>query len=595
MLGYANQFDMRRISACIGLWPVVPAEERLQAHPQAPIARYVRGEKRPDECYLSTELAFAAGAAAVAATGDGSVDLRAVGAIEAAALVIAALALHAVFSRRPAPALAHALIFALVVCDPLNSLWLNTLYTEFSALFFAYVSIALLVAIAAPEPKRPPAMPGVLGFFAVSLVGLGLSRQQHFLLPALIALPAMISLWRPARRAALALLAVVCAIAVVQIAVIGRHPTIVSANNADVALGALLPASKDEARTAQRLGLPDRCLQSVGATWYQSMGETLEEACPETLSIPRGRLAAVVMTEPATSLRALLRGIPQLQDWRLGYLGAVEGEWFAGAEAVRAIAGSVAVSVAPWVTALDPDAFIFLLSSSLALLVISTGVCLPSAARGRADPLALVLYALAVTAWYVIATAIFGDGYVEVSRHAQLAAPCLFAAVIILVAALFAPLVFATAQSRRAALAAGMVAAAVLGVGALLWIALSVSMRAVPMALGVVDRPARNNVLATPLEFAGWALEPSGVARVELVTQDGTAIPARYGLPYVGARGEALRLYFPAYPDVDTAGFVAELPAEALAQGNLAVRTVVIGKSGTRTEIDRRRIVVERR
>src|SRR3989442_13357502 len=121
ILGYANQFDMRRISACVGLWPAVTAEERLQAHPQAPIARYVRGEKRPDECYLSTELAFVSAASAVAAMGDGSVDLRVVGAIEAAALVIAALALHAVFSRRPASAVAHALVFALVVCDPLNS------------------------------------------------------------------------------------------------------------------------------------------------------------------------------------------------------------------------------------------------------------------------------------------------------------------------------------------------------------------------------------------------------------------------------------------------------------------------------------------
>jgi hypothetical protein len=54
LLGYANQFDMRRISACVGLWPDLPPAARLQAHPEAPIARYVRAERRPDECYWSS-------------------------------------------------------------------------------------------------------------------------------------------------------------------------------------------------------------------------------------------------------------------------------------------------------------------------------------------------------------------------------------------------------------------------------------------------------------------------------------------------------------------------------------------------------------
>ena len=124
---------------------------------------------------------------------------------------------------------------------------------------------------------------------------------------------------------------------------------------------------------------------------------------------------------------------------------------------------------------------------------------------------------------------------------------------------------------------------------------LNAAMETVPMALGVVDRPVRNTVPAAALEFAGWALEPSGVMAVELVTQESTVATARYGLPYAGARGEALRLYFPSYPDVDAAGFVALLPAAALANGALDVRTVVVGKSGTRTEIDRRRISVEQK
>ncbi len=593
MLGYANQFDMRRISACVGLWPAVAVSERLLAHPEAPIARYVRGERRPDECYISTELAFVAGAVAIAAIGGDAVDLRVVGAIKATALVLAALSLHALLSRQPAWALAHALVFASVIGDPSNTLWLNTLYTEFSALFFAYVSIALLIVIAAREVRDVPAQPRLVALFAASLAGLGFSRQQHFLLPALIALPAIFSLWRPARHAAIGLLIVVSAIAIVQFAALPRHPTIISANNADVVLGALLPASEGAAATAQRLGLPLRCLQSMGATWYEPMGESLESTCPEVLALSRGRIAAVLLREPVTALRVLLRGAPQLQDWRLGYLGAVEGQGFAGAEAVRAIAGPAAAGVAASITALPPAVFWFLLASSLGLLPVSACVCFSRLARGRAAPLALTLFALTGAAWYVIATAIFGDGYVEVSRHAQLAAPCLYAAAVVLVGSLFAPLVSFDIKSWRTALASAGFLVAAAASGGLLSVPLNTAMERVPIALGVVDRPVRNTVPAEPLEFRGWALEPSGVAAVELVAQDRIVATARYGLPYAGARGEPLRLYFPSYPDVGAAGFVAELPANA--GGTLDVRTVVVGKTGTRTEIDRRRIVVEQR
>ena len=197
--------------------------------------------------------------------------------------------------------------------------------------------------------------------------------------------------------------------------------------------------------------------------------------------------------------------------------------------------------------------------------------------------------------WYAIATAIFGDGYVEVSRHAQLAAPCLYAAAVLLVVSLFAPLLSRDAESRRTAFASAGLLAVAAALGGLLSVPLDAAMAAAPMAIGVVDRPVQNSVPAAPLEFSGWALEPSGVAAIELVSNDRAVAAARYGLPYAGVRGEALRLYFPSYPDVDAAGFVAEVPAGALAGGTLDVRTIVVGKTGARTEIDRRHIVAERK
>ncbi|HEX4523667.1 MAG TPA: hypothetical protein VH704_09120 [Casimicrobiaceae bacterium] len=592
MLGYANQFDMGRTSACFGLWPDLPEPARYEAHPQAPVAHYVRGEPRPAECYRSSELAFVAAALAIAPRDD-PVDLRIVGAVKGAALILVALGLDAALKRRPAGALANAAVFAFVLADPMTTLWLNTLYTEFGALLGAYASIGLLAALFVHDPERSQSPPRwTLFAFACSLAALGMSRQQHLLLPTVLALPVLVSLWRTARGIALGLALWVLAIALAQ-ATIARPATITAANNADVVLGAILPASHDQARTAARLGLPERCLQSSGASWYATMGESLAATCPEALAMPRRALAAVAFAEPSTIARAVLRGLPQLQDWRLGYLGSVEGRDFAGSEAVRAVAGPAAISLAPRVTAMPRQAFALALGASLALLIASAGATLVASIRQRPAPIALVIYALTATAWYAILTSILGDGYVEIPRHAQLAAPCMAAALLIIVGALLAPI----AGPRRAGIASDApktlsLVVASLAIAAIGYIALRGTIVATPLGTGIVDRPKQNRVPDDAVEFVGWALDPRGVARVELVADGGEVYRADYGRPYAGARGEPLALYFPSYPDVVLPGFVAKLPPQALAAGSLGVRTFVVNADGVHTEIDRRRLVV---
>jgi hypothetical protein len=594
MLGYANQFDMGRTSACFGLWPDLPAPARYEAHPPAPIAQYVRGEARPAECYPSSELAFVATALAIAPR-DAPVDLRIVGAIKGAALILLAIGLGVALKRRPSWALAHAAVFAIVLADPMTTLWLNTLYTEFGALLGAYASIVLLPVIVARAPEAVRPSPAALIGFSLGLAVLGLSRQQHLLLPTVLALPVLLSLWRPAPRVALALALWVAAIALVQAMVIGRPATITAANNADVVLGAILPASRDPPVTAAKLGLPVRCLQSSGASWYETMGESLQDTCPEALDLPRRALVALAFTEPATIVRAVLRGVPQLQDWRLGYLGSVEGRDFAGNAVLRAVAGPGAISLASVVTPLPPPAFWFALAVSLALFVVSGVVTLHALLQSRPAPFALVVWSLGATAWYAILTAILGDGYVEIPRHAELAAPCMCAMLLIVAGALLAPAlslsggrttITPSAQPTLVLIAAAF-ASATLG-----YVSLRAPIAALPLATGVVDRPKQNRVPDGPVEFVGWALDPHGVTRVELVTDGGDAYRADYGLAYAGARGEPLSLYFPSYPGVARPGFTAMLPRQALAAGSVGVRTFIVNVDGVRTEIDRRQLSI---
>jgi len=593
LLGYANQFDMRRTSACVGLWPDVPTEARLQAHPEAPIARYVRADRRPEDCYWSSELLFVAPVAASLAAGE-TVDLRVIGAIKGAALVVIGLAFGAMLRRRPGVALVHGVVFALVMCDPIVTLWLNTLYTEFAAVLFAYSSVILLIAIGTRATPSGPPSRMQMAALAASLIGLGLSRQQHLWLPALLVFPMAILLWARARRSAVLLIAVAAATAFAQAELIGRHPTIVQANNADVVLGAILPASRDEALTAKRLGLPEHCLRSVGATWYVPMGEALESTCPEALEAQRYRLVALIATEPVTLLRAALRAVPQLQDWRLGFMGSVEGLRYGGIDSIRAVAGALASSIGSAIAALPLSVFVQLLAASGAIFLVSAVACVRAALSRRSAPLALTLYALTGIAWYAIVSSIFGDGYVELARHAQLASVALYATAVVLVTSLFATLLSGFGvEGRRSVRSATAFALLAIGTAVVSLLPFRYAIGATPMAFGVVDRPQLNKVPGGDIEFSGWAIDPQDVARVELVVDRSATFPARYGSPYLGAHGESLTLYFPAYPNTANAGFVAQLPAETLARGSVDVRTVVVNTAGRRTEIDRRHLVME--
>ena len=136
------------------------------------------------------------------------------------------------------------------------------------------------------------------------------------------------------------------------------------------------------------------------------------------------------------------------------------------------------------------------------------------------------------------------------------------------------------------------VVAASLAIAAIGYIALRGTIAATPLATGIVDRPKQNRVPDGAVEFVGWALDPRGVARVELVADDGEVYRADYGRPYAGARGEPLALYFPSYPECRAAGIRRNLPPQALAAGSLGVRTFVVNVDGVHTEIDRRRLVV---
>ena len=97
---------------------------------------------------------------------------------------------------------------------------------------------------------------------------------------------------------------------------------------------------------------------------------------------------------------------------------------------------------------------------------------------------------------------------------------------------------------------------------------------------GLIDAPREGNSVASGSRGAGWALDDSGVARVEVSLDSGPGTAAQLGQPFPGVR-EA----YPTYPNSDKAGFFFTMPSAAAGPHLLVV--TITGKDGGKTELKR--------
>src|SRR5579859_6861877 len=113
LLGFANQYDMIRTSACVGLYPDVPADKRDEATPEAPLERYKLGARNPQECRWGSEALLASLVVAkqrVLGNADGAFNaLRQLGVLEVGLAALAMLAFAVAFWPYPVAAFLHGL------------------------------------------------------------------------------------------------------------------------------------------------------------------------------------------------------------------------------------------------------------------------------------------------------------------------------------------------------------------------------------------------------------------------------------------------------------------------------------------------------
>ncbi|HKA35501.1 MAG TPA: hypothetical protein VKH43_01695 [Thermoanaerobaculia bacterium] len=97
---------------------------------------------------------------------------------------------------------------------------------------------------------------------------------------------------------------------------------------------------------------------------------------------------------------------------------------------------------------------------------------------------------------------------------------------------------------------------------------------------GLIDTPKENEAIASGGEGTGWALDDSGIAKVEAGLDDGPRRPAKIGQPFPGVK-EA----YPTYPDSDKAGFTFTMPS--VASGPHLLVVTITGKDGGKTDLRR--------
>ena len=574
LAGYANNYDFIRLEACLGLWPDVAPAQRVAASPEAPLPRYAVGERRPETCQPGSGMVFAAAALGVhrlVAPSETTLSLRWVGfaAFGAAACVVALMAF--LLRAHPVAAFVHGVTVLAVMADPLLTLYFNSLYAETATILGTWLLVGLLVAAALRQRFSVPLAVGACA--AVLLVGL--SKEQFFLLPAvLLGAYAMMAGRAVARsRAFIACAAVALLPAVLFVAPLSDTPRPYPAHRIDTYLGALPAVSEDPPATLRNLGLPGRCVALVGGTWHRLRGEELEATCPEVLALSHFAFVPLALREPGTFARAFAALGVQSQNAFSGLVGVVAGREYGTLQDLAAWRRS------PWTPLFQqapPLAFAGLVVAGVAaslVLALFAGL-----RRAPASMVGTYPALLGLTIAYTAATALVGDGFADAAKHVNLAAIALTAG-LVAAAALLVPAIARAVLFDRA-LVVTVLAAVVTGLaaGAATWS----GMRELPLAFGVIDVPEGRLSRDAPV-LRGWALDPQGVERIEIVVGD-ARVAARHGVEKAG-----LERVYPSLPQAGRGGFEATLDAATL-QPDAPVKVIVVNARGVRTEIDRRRV-----
>lgn len=413
MLGYGNSYDQVRSLSALGLAPE-GVSDRFQATPTAPRRWFVavggRHYNYPSSDILLSEIYYDV---AKALSPSPRIDIK----NKALFLLLlwtaaSACCLGRLLKTGPWWALGYA-VWLLIVADPINLLFLNTLYAEFTA----FATLTVLVGIAtiglAQQRLERKSIWTALGL----LLFLAANRQQYIFLP-LVLIPAG-WLFFPSFRTRPLVIAGMLVMALPM--TLYNMPKTFDhlgpnglANRMDTVMGALLPAASSSAEMLEHLDLPPTCAMLIGKDWYGVPLDTIRSNCPEVLTLPLSRYLVALAHDPWVLWRMGYQATRYLQGFMATGLGHVEGD-------TPRLLTDLPAATRPWTIDIPIRQCPPGLWLGLALVLTLTPLLLtPMGRRLHLKGWAAAMMTQTALMIYCLFTALLGDGYFDLGRHAHL-------------------------------------------------------------------------------------------------------------------------------------------------------------------------------
>ncbi len=421
VLGYANNFDMIRIQSCHQIWPSKSDVDAGARTYEEPLEDYKFKNIGLGNCYPSSELFFTyLGEYLIKALqyisfldDDNGFSVKNFGVLRGVFICLVSWFFLYYYALRKNFVLVYfyALFFSLVIADPANTLYLNTFYTEFSALFFCYLSVSMCFLLCNTGDYRS----FFIGIFAISLCGLGFSKPQHIALPVVIFIAFLVGSYsRLMKIKFMVFLILVLVLGVTAFQAYFRQTntmfSVNYANATDTFLWTVLPAATDANQAAKILGLPSSCIDHKGKNWY-TPGIQEQHPCPEVLQVSRVRILWLSIHDPQFFLTVTRQGLAQLRPWLLQDIGSI-GDRNLG------FANELVFSFSDWLNKIPQKIFnaIFLMPIVIMIFGLIMGL-----KNKTSRSCGFVVFSLLVVLSYVVFySSLFGDGYADLAKHSHL-------------------------------------------------------------------------------------------------------------------------------------------------------------------------------
>jgi len=422
MLGYANNYDFIRQSNCTGIWQHYKDKPKTSDNIGFPVNGLTYEAKGGyGACLRSIDNLFPSVVAVFHKIGD-SFDYKEL-AFWKVLLTFLSLGFLVYDSRKSVEKFAVAASAALILGDLHNLLYINTLYLEYSVILAVFLCLTL-IAITSYRSEKPR-LPALITL-SLGLVWLGLNKQQYMPLSVCFSLFMVVRYVpdRASRPMAIWFLVLAASIPMAYTQMNRSHSDqmvgLIRANKTDTFLGAVLPAATDKKKALAILGLPAGCEKAIGMDWYRKELHE-QKLCPEIEELSRLKLISLFIHDRATLNAVLGKGIIEIRPFYPTYLGTLEKPEIADSilyKLTNETSATVLFFKLPltvylwWVLVMLPI-------SLFCIVAVVLGLFPHTLRPGSPLKLAVSMIGLGgACAFYAIFSALYGDGFAELAKHA---------------------------------------------------------------------------------------------------------------------------------------------------------------------------------